>query len=448
MPDTLRALSDGRIDETKAHTILAATMSASPAVAALVEQRVLPDAATVTSTTLRRRCERAVIAIDPGGAEERHSRRVRERYVSRWPASDGMAGLAVYSSAQDIAAIHSALTVLADASKRPGDGRDLGNRRVDALVGLCTEVLTARPARGHEGRGHAAWRESVGAGPPARRAAPRRGNPFRAQIRVTMPLTALLGSDEPCELSGHGPITAEQARAIAADGFLTRLVCDPLSGTLLDYGRTRYEPPATLKNHIRARDGECVMPICNQPATRSDIDHVTAARLEPGTGLPTDGATSADNLAAECRHHHLAKDADGGYRLTREPDGGYEWTTPLGRQYRQEPNRLWHPPPGPNPRAFPSPPYDQGLRRTLGVSRIWTRPCPRRPARTRGPTRARRTTRAYRRTLGVTRFWTRGCPRRPARTRRPTRARRTTRAYRRRLGVSRIWTPRRTEFEV
>ena len=291
LPDTLRALSEGRIDEAKAHTILAATTSTSHAVAAQVEQCVLPDAATVTATTLRRRCERAVIALDPDGAHQRHRRRLKERYVSRWPAADGMAGLSVYSSAQDIATIHETLTALADAAKTPGDGRDLGNRRVDVLVGLCTDALSG-PARadgsapvGALGLGDSDQADAPGAGPLTRHRRAR----VRPQIRITMPLTALLGSDEPCDLDGHGSITAQQARIIAADGVLTRLVCDPLSGTLLDYGRTRYEPPEALKTHVRARDGECVMPICSQPATRADIDHVIPARPTPTpAALPTD----------------------------------------------------------------------------------------------------------------------------------------------------------------
>ena len=40
---------------------------------------------------------------------------------------------------------------------------------------------------------------------------------------------------------------------IAADGTLTRLVTDPLTGTLLDYGRTRYNPPDTLRQFVITR---------------------------------------------------------------------------------------------------------------------------------------------------------------------------------------------------
>jgi hypothetical protein len=74
--------------------------------------------------------------------------------------------------------------------------------------------------------------------------APRPVNPGKPLVQVLMPFTTLLGADDqPCELVGHGPITADQAREIAADAVLKRLVYDPLSGALLDHGRTTYRPP-------------------------------------------------------------------------------------------------------------------------------------------------------------------------------------------------------------
>jgi hypothetical protein len=58
-----------------------------------------------------------------------------------------------------------------------------------------------------------------------------------------MPFSTLIGADDqPCELVGHGPIPADLAREIAADAVLKRLVYNPLSGTVLDYGRTTYRP--------------------------------------------------------------------------------------------------------------------------------------------------------------------------------------------------------------
>lgn len=96
-----------------------------------------------------------------------------------------------------------------------------------------------------------------------------------------MPLDALLGSNSPCSLRGHGPITADQAPTLAADGELRRLVCDPLSGTLLDYGRRVYQPPQQLTDHLLARDAMCTTPGCRQPASRCEIDHTPTLAPRP-----------------------------------------------------------------------------------------------------------------------------------------------------------------------
>ena len=70
-------------------------------------------------------------------------------------------------------------------------------------------------------------------------------NPGKPLVQVVIPYSTLAGADEqPAELVGHGPIPASLARETAADGVWRRLVTDPLSGSLLDDGRTTYLPPA------------------------------------------------------------------------------------------------------------------------------------------------------------------------------------------------------------
>ena len=179
---------------------------------------------------------------------------------------------------QDIATIHTALTAVGDAAKTPDDDRCTDQRRVDALVDLCADIL------------------DTGAG----RARPCPQQRRRPHVQVTVPLTALLDGEptgEVAQLTGYGPITANQARQIAADATLRRLVCDPLSGTLLDYGRTTYEPPAALADHVMARDLTCVMPGAgNPPAVRTGPHRPVPARAtrrrphqrrQPGPGLQT-----------------------------------------------------------------------------------------------------------------------------------------------------------------
>ena len=161
----------------------------------------------------------------------------------------------------------------------------------------------------------------------------------RPHILVTVPAATLTGGNQPGYLAGHGPITAGQARSIAADGDLTRLICDPTTGALLDYGRTRYRPPDVLRDFVHTRDRTCVTPGCRAPAARTDIDHVEPYK----PGQTVGGATDVDNLASLCRHHHRAKDG-GGSRLHHHPvTGDWTWTTALGRTYTRPVVSLWEP---------------------------------------------------------------------------------------------------------
>lgn len=169
------------------------------------------------------------------------------------------------------------------------------------------------------------------------------GLPQRAVIHVTVPLSTLLGaSDEPGHLDGYGPVHADTARALALGGTWQRLVTDPLSGAVLDVGRTRYRPPAALADHVRHRDGTCVAPHCSTPAHACDLDHT-----EP---YEAGGPTADHNLNPACRRdHHLKTHA--GYRLTQDAPGCFTWRTPTGHAYTTRPGTgeaaAHHPPSAP-----------------------------------------------------------------------------------------------------
>jgi hypothetical protein len=145
-----------------------------------------------------------------------------------------------------------------------------------------------------------------------------------------MAYSTLAGADhQPCELVGHGPIPASLARDTAADGVWQRLVTDPLSGTLLDHGRSTYHPPAGLADHVRARDVYCRFPGCRRTAADAELDHIVAW---------SDGGTTRDhNLGAYCSHHHRLKH-HAGWQVHANPDGSLTWTTPTGHQHTTTPH--------------------------------------------------------------------------------------------------------------
>lgn len=172
-------------------------------------------------------------------------------------------------------------------------------------------------------------------GPSHLQGAPRsRGSRPTGEIRITVSAETLLGiSRAPAELDGYGPITAGQARRLAHRAGTTwrRLLTDPTTGTILDFGRTRYRPPEALADHIRTRYGDrCDRPGCSHRV--ADLDHV----VEWDSG----GCTDEDNLHAVCRGCHTARHTTTnrrGWLITLHEDQSVTWTEPHGHSMRTEP---------------------------------------------------------------------------------------------------------------
>lgn len=200
--------------------------------------------------------------------------------------------------------------------------------------GDCACTPTGSAPAGDDDRGSGGHRCGAGSGA---------GKPLE---HVIVPITMLMGLNEtPGELVGHGPIPAALAREIAAEGTWRRLLTDPKSGALLDYGRTTYTPPTGLADHVRARDLYCRSPICRQRAATADLDHTVPY---------PDGHTSEFNLYAGCRHDHLAKTHAPGWHVEQHPDATITWTTPTGHTYTSRPHD-YRAEPGSDP---PHPPQD------------------------------------------------------------------------------------------
>ena len=348
LPETGAALRRGDLDLPKVRRIVEATTPLPAEAVSLVERQVLPRAATQTASQLRASLARAVLAVDPADAEERHRRAVADRRVCITPQDDGMAELWALLPADGAAAIRHALDVVARRSGRSGGsggagGRTMDNRRADALVELVLSAIRGAPAGGAGGvapagggsAGDAGPARAGGAGParaggagPPRAGGEGPGVALRADVQVTVPAGTLLGlSDEPGVLAGHGPIPASMARRLAADGTWRRILTDPIGGAVLDVGRRSYAPPAALADHVIARDQTCRFPGCQQPAQRCDLDHTVP--------FPR-GSTSAGNLAALCRHHHRLKHL-AGWQVEQPEPGVLVWTSPAGRRHVTRP---------------------------------------------------------------------------------------------------------------
>ncbi|HEU5271790.1 MAG TPA: DUF222 domain-containing protein [Jatrophihabitans sp.] len=318
LPRTLAAVSDGSISAGHAAVLAEAVwrMPDDPVLPAALENTVLPPvlaAGCVTVPQLRRRVRRAVLALDPGTAEQRQQRALTERRVEYQPGEDGMASLSVWLGAPEAQLIYARLTTAAGLLPAQ-DPRTLDQQRADLLVDGLLSGLPADALPVVQGR--------------------------RPAIQVTVAADTLLGlNDQPAHLTGYGPITADTARRLAAEesGTWRRLLTDPDTGALLDISEHRYRPPQRLRDFVSARDDTCAFPTCQQPSYRCEPDHTVP--------FAQGGPTRRDNLAPTCRRHNQAKTTGTGWSYRHNQDGSYTWTTSTGHHYTSPPTKPWPIPP-------------------------------------------------------------------------------------------------------
>ncbi|PSK97275.1 uncharacterized protein DUF222, partial [Haloactinopolyspora alba] len=329
-----------------------------------VQAAVLPTAGRRTHAQLDRALRHEVIAADPDAAEIRRRSATQRRQVSRpEPAgpdnAETMAVMSLYGPAEDLTALFTALDAAARHARERGDERNLHQLRFDTLTGLgwtgldlahlgcCNPTCTTNTnntddANGTNGvnRPTKATGTTGTAGDPGAGDRGGRGDVARlarrhgraATVHVTVAASTLFGADEqPAWLDGFGPITADAARRIAGEGPWRRLLTDPATGELLEYGRSTYHPPPHLATFVIARDQTCRLPTCERPASEADIDH-----KQP---YHHGGSTGASNNWPLHPGHHLGK-THHSYRIHTDTHGTTWWTTPAGHQYSVEPETI------------------------------------------------------------------------------------------------------------
>jgi hypothetical protein len=341
------ALARGEIDPVKAR-VLVNELADLPAPLALgIQEAVLDGASCRTPSQLTKDVARTMLALDPLGCRAHRDVAAQGRRVDRPRVlPHGMAGLWAVLPAVGATRLDNALDSLARGARAAGDPRTLDQLRADLLVDLTTGEVPgglAEAALCGAGAVRARRDDPDGAAQSAGGVAVPsvdgqggvcgpvyRGTARRTEIRVTVPLSTLLGADDgPAELAGYGPIDADAARALARSGTWRRLVTDPLDGRVLNVGRTRYRPPADIAEHVRVRDGTCARPGCSADAASCDLDHTVEFHRDVGE-------TSDQNLGPLCRRDHAVK-TDGGFRVTQVSPGVFEWETPTRHRYRVEP---------------------------------------------------------------------------------------------------------------
>jgi hypothetical protein len=317
-------------------------------------------AGQLTTSQLRSRLRRAVLAADPDAARRRQRDGRADTRVEAWdePSGNGvLAGRELRPA--DVIAADAQLTADANWLRSHGTPGTLAELRAAAFIArlsgrdLATVLphpVDSAPAASGDGSGAAAAAVPGGT------------------INLTMPLSAFAGLDDsPGEAAGHGTIDADTGRELAQliAGNPAARWCLTLTGPggravahacaraghapepggpairwaaglrerlqFLETDTCRhrrqsasYAWPASLRHLIETRQRSCAAPGCRRPARRCDIDHTTP--YEKG------GRTCECNGAPLCRKHHRCKQAPGWY-LTQHQPGLMIWLLPGGREY-------------------------------------------------------------------------------------------------------------------
>lgn len=150
---------------------------------------------------------------------------------------------------------------------------------------------------------------------------------IRAQVQVTLTSETMSGADDaPAELLGAALIDADTARELAGRAKIwNRLFVDPITRTPVEVDT--YRPPAAMSRLLKARDQHCRFPGCRRAAIRCELDHT----IDYARG----GHTHIFNLAHLCQRHHSMKQFTR-WEVRQVGGGVLEWTSPLGRVYRED----------------------------------------------------------------------------------------------------------------
>ncbi|MFC0451023.1 HNH endonuclease signature motif containing protein [Rhodococcus jostii] len=334
------AFAAGHIDLDQTRVIATMLTGVDDAELYILEAAIL-DGRPLPPSKLRARWRRLVARHDPDSLPHRAKLAAADRDVRVRPADNGMSHLDGNLPAADAHTIAMRLRDIAIHDVCSKDPRTLAERRADALTALAdgTGALVCRC-----GNEHCHTRT----GRPTARRAP--------LIQVVINAGTLLGLDDtPAHLDGYGPIDADAARALAADGVFQRVYTHAAEngGSILgisavpnrpgiptawiaenaDRAATTYTPGIALARRIRARDGLCRFPNCQVPARNCDLDHIIPFDHDrPESG----GLTVEPNLACLCRRHHrLETDGTWSYRHTGA--GHLESITPRGKTVPTEP---------------------------------------------------------------------------------------------------------------
>jgi hypothetical protein len=246
------------------------------------EARLLRQAHKQSVARFRNECIHARHAADPQGCVDEEKQGVAARSLTLTTADDGVVLVQGILDKVGGAALRTALEPLARRAGRDDD-RDRERRMADALVDVALHALDN--------------------GIPSR----------RTHMQVTTSLETLLGlcGAPAAEMEFSLPISSKAVERLACDCTVTRILLDSDS-TVIDVGRAKRVVSGPQSKALRVRDGGCVWPGCDRPASWTSAHHLVH--------WIHGGSTDLSNLASLCYRHHLLVH-EGGWQIIRGDDG-------------------------------------------------------------------------------------------------------------------------------
>ncbi|MEU2203730.1 DUF222 domain-containing protein [Microbacterium oleivorans] len=365
-PATVEAWEQGRIVRGHAIAILETGTSLPAEMWPEFEQVAITRCERDTPNRVRGELEILAHRMHPRSFAERHDEAAAGRCVRIVPGRDGMSDVVATVPTVIAEGIHDRLTQQARAiidtrderiAARGGVGVAFGDAATtrsdsdseDAAAIVATDNRSTDQVRAD------VFADLLLAGTPAlddtRDTTAGPLGAIRARVQVLVPAAALTGEDDgPCDLAGRSPIDPATARTLAGNtGMWERLFHDPTTGVTVS--TDSYRVPSGMRRFLQARDQHCRFPGCRVAAIRCEVDHTHDHALG--------GRTELSNLAHLCQRHHSMKQFTA-WRVRQLKGGVLEWTSPLGRIYREDaptPAVAFTPaaPPPPTAPAAPAP---------------------------------------------------------------------------------------------
>lgn len=268
----LTAAAGARGEVTAAHIeVLAAARDRHPDAFATAEETLVDAAGSHTVAELRRLVAYWDQNLDPDQAAADAAAVYEQRRLYLSNSTDGafLDGFLDPVGAATVAAALNAHTQPGDRDQ--ADTRTPAQRRADALVEVCRQVLDAGTLPSVNGE--------------------------KPHVTAIIDLPTLLGQPgSRSELTDIAAvISPETARRLCCDALIYPILTN--DGTIpIDMGRATRTVTAAQRRAIAVRDRGCRFPGCHRPLSWCDIHHIVHwANLGP---------TDLDNLLPLCRYHH------------------------------------------------------------------------------------------------------------------------------------------------